>query len=483
MSHDLYADWACLEIARLIRENPEHYFQNPAGDIAAFATQEGGRSWPICDGVISIALGNSSYNIALEMKRVNEGLHGVLTALGQSHAYIHKGFNASIIVIPDRYISHANPGAYIQEVLNLVSAGQPILVFSYQEPDTSSPRPFFQKLTCHRSFLIDTYNIQVPNAVIRRTETQWGHVREGSTDPHAFYIYLQTAKKYSLDEEIDIHVQIPMALSQALSRINNFNGDALKYLSSSPGDTYHDRIWRKFWFENILHTESIPIFSQNSNYEPLDISTKIYQPNGSFKKFFVGRTDSIKNKLCSKLSNQEISLDNAWVEYAKNINKRAHSYREDVDSGLVAFGLLEFDGKPSELGYKFVDAVERYQTWNSSIPKLILGYSLLANANFLSFLHYTYRLTEEEMSNNNFSFYENNRFNSREYLNWLRDKLANDLCVMRTVNLRGGQTRIPFQAELAILRQYGFVKGFRLGSGLEINWPLIHETLDSFPKI
>lgn len=221
----------------------------------------------------------------------------------------------------------------------------------------------------------------------------------------------------------------------------------------------------------------------STNYEPLDEPTKIYQPNGNFKKFFVGKTNSIKNKLCTKLQNNEINENNAWLEYAKNIRKRAHSYREDIDSGLAAFGLLEPDGKPSDLGYKFVDAVERYETWDTSIPKTILGYALLANANFLSLLHYTFRLTEEKMRADNFSFTKDNRFNSREYLNWLKERLSSDLCVMRTVSNRGGQARIPFQAELAILRQYNFVKGFRIGTGLEINWPLIHETLESFEKL
>lgn len=483
MSHDLYADWACLEVARLIRENPANYFQNSSGEISAFATQEGGRSWPICDGVISVTINDNQFNLALEMKRTNEGLHGVLTAIGQSQAYIHKGFNASVIVIPDEYVSHESPGQYVKEVLDLISSTQPVLVFSYSEPDNSSTTPLLNKLTCHRNFLVDTYTSTVTTSIVRRTETQWGHVREGSTDPHAFYSYLKTAKKFSLDDEIPVECTIPQPLIDSLAGISNYNGDPEKFLSNSVNDNYHDKIWRKFWFEYIIHSDSIGLYKKNTNYEPLDEPTKIYQPNGNLKKFFVGRTDSIKNKLCTSLISGEINENNAWVEYAKNIRKRAHSYREDIDSGLAAFGLLESDGKPSELGYKFVDAVERYETWDTSIPKTILGYGLLVNANFLSLLHYTYRLTEDIMRTDNFSFTQDNRFNSRDYLNWLRERLSTDLCVMRTVSSRGGQARVPFQAELAILRQYNFVKNFRVGAGLEINWPLIHETIKSFENI
>ncbi len=49
---------------------------------------------------------------------------------------------------------------------------------------------------------------------------------------------------------------------------------------------------------------------------------------------------------------------------------------------------------------------------------------------------------------------------------------------MSTSTLRGGSARKPFQAELAILRKFEFVKGFRVGAGLVINWPLIQEYLE-----
>jgi len=43
---------------------------------------------------------------------------------------------------------------------------------------------------------------------------------------------------------------------------------------------------------------------------------------------------------------------------------------------------------------------------------------------------------------------------------------------------RGGTPRKAFQGEFAILRKFDFIQGFRIGVGLEINWPAIQEFLD-----
>ncbi len=48
---------------------------------------------------------------------------------------------------------------------------------------------------------------------------------------------------------------------------------------------------------------------------------------------------------------------------------------------------------------------------------------------------------------------------------------------MRTVSPRGGHSRNPFQGEFAILRHLKIVEDFRIGVGLEINWPEIQEAI------
>ena len=124
------------------------------------------------------------------------------------------------------------------------------------------------------------------------------------------------------------------------------------YLSNSVNDNMHDCVWREFWFSNIMHSKALPIWRSKSNgvYVVNDAPSLIMNPKGELKMFFVGRIDSIKNKLCKKLNEKQISEDEAVKEYVINVRNRAHSYREDIDSGLEGLGLLESDGKPSDLG-------------------------------------------------------------------------------------------------------------------------------------
>ena len=156
----------------------------------------------------------------------------------------------------------------------------------------------------------------------------------------------------------------------------------------------------------MFHTDAIPIWNINqSGVREINLVTsKIREWSGDYKKFFVGRSDSIKNRLFNQFQNTEINESDAWQEYARNVRNRAHSYREDIDSGLLAFGFLESDGKPSDLGYKYVDACERNGGASTGIPISIFGSALLRNANYGAFLHYIYRLSEEEFSNNPLSF-------------------------------------------------------------------------------
>ena len=106
MSHDIESAWAATELVSMFRGNIGYCFSTPPTTTALsiYASNESGRNWPISDGVIRIeSTGQNSYDVALEYKRENEGLHGVLTALGQAHSYIHKEPSGSIIVIPRRY--------------------------------------------------------------------------------------------------------------------------------------------------------------------------------------------------------------------------------------------------------------------------------------------------------------------------------------------------------------------------------------------
>ena len=159
MSHDLYASWATAELASKIAADPSLCFEDPPGtdDISTSATREGSRTWPISDGVLTIeTTSRDTFDVAVELKRENEGLHGVLTAIGQSHAYLHKGFRGALVVIPEKYSSHDSPGHHVSEIIRTTSENLPIGVFTYGEPDTDKPSPFSGKLSCHRSIALDS---------------------------------------------------------------------------------------------------------------------------------------------------------------------------------------------------------------------------------------------------------------------------------------------------------------------------------------
>ena len=145
MSHDTEAAYASSEVADLIMKNQGFYFGNmgTTGTWSVFAGREGGRQWPLADGVISAQ--NTTVpeiNIAFEYKRPNEGVHGILTALGQSLAYLEKGYRASVMVIPEKFSSHMDPGGHIKRVIDTTVPDIPRSISTYSQPNLTATRPF-----------------------------------------------------------------------------------------------------------------------------------------------------------------------------------------------------------------------------------------------------------------------------------------------------------------------------------------------------
>jgi hypothetical protein len=239
------------------------------------------------------------------------------------------------------------------------------------------------------------------------------------------------------------------------------------------------------WFNYYFWEDMIPIFRTATPYTVNDTPTKISRINGDLQKLFSGRSDSIKKKLVDKLNSGEISETEAWDSYARKVRLDAHSYREVIDSGLYHIGLLEPDGELSELGYKFVDACEKIGDANTGIPLEILRAAYLKNGQYDAFLHYVYQVSEEKFSNDTFAFTRENRagvktFDSSAYLDWLYNVFANDLRLIKTTTQRAGGTRKPFQSEIPLLKQLGFLKNnspFRIGVGLEIDWPQVQNSI------
>ena len=492
MSHDMQASWAVTEIAQIISQNQQHLFSNFAssGQWSVYASQEGNKRWPLADGVIFADHIAGSIQMAFEFKRKNEGIHGILTAIGQSLAYLEKGYTASIMAIPESYDSHSSPGVHAKQIIEKTSPDAPILIYTYVEPDATQLMPFREKLNCVRDIQLSPGQIQATPTLQSRTSTLWAHVREGSSDPDAYFKYCQVAKYLSCTTNLSNYnyPPLPVPLVQAIKNINS-SADPYKFLSNCPGDSLQDRSWREFWFRYVLHEAAIGIWDKTGTVYAVNAEPSRIRKNDSndYKLFFVGRSDSIKNKLVAQLNTGSINENTAWEKFAQNVKNRAHSYREDIDSGLAGIGFLENDGRPTDVGYRFVDACERTNDPNNGIPKAILGAALLQNGKLNAFLFYIHKLSEDLFSNDPLAFTSRTNgnlvFDADSYRSWLKDKFQNELLIFRGVSQRGGQVRKDFQAEFAILRSFDFVKNFRIGAGLEINWPALQESTDFFHKL
>ena len=155
MSHDSEAAYASGEIADIIQGKAVKFFGTltAGGTWTLSAGREGSTKWPLADGLIQAINSKPAVqkvNIAFEYKRPNEGVHGILTAVGQSLAYLEKGYDASVICIPQVYTSHADPGTHVRNIIETTAPDAPITVYTYDTPNMAHPKPFSKKLTCVR---------------------------------------------------------------------------------------------------------------------------------------------------------------------------------------------------------------------------------------------------------------------------------------------------------------------------------------------
>ena len=289
-------------------------------------------------------------------------------------------------------------------------------------------------------------------------------------------------------------VALPDELATAVHRINT-SADPYKYLSNTSGDTVSEKAWRYVWFNYYFWNDLIPIWSRRAPYSVNNAKTKIRINDQNLQGLFSGRGDSIKEKLVGKLNNGTITEEEAWEEYARKVRKDAHSYREVIDSGLFHIGFLNPEGTLTELGYKYVEACERIGTPYTGIPMEIFKATVLQNGQYGAMLHYIYKLSEEKFNQDLFAFATLNqqdgqyKFNEQNYLRWLDNCFANELHIMKKSTQRADGTRHPFQAELAFLKKLGFIRvsgrtaAYRVGVGLEIDWPQVQNSLLYFQNL
>ena len=485
MTHDAEADWASAELARLISVNPTFCFSSEitSMEISSFAGREGRTDWPHADGVIEVnnISNKKKYNLAIEYKRTNEGLHGILTAVGQSHAYLQKGYSGSFMVLPKNY-NNFDTGNYVKGLIKNTSQSKSIGICLYERPNSNNESPFRDKLEIILPCDIEHRINPKSSFSSVKIKTQWAHMREGSFDPDAFYKYLQALKHVSDPNFQSPLVEIPKSLELAVKNLNTKKEINIhNYLSCTTGNSPSDKAWRIFWFENILYKENIEGWGIDSNgkYFVNKNNLKINKFDGTgLKEFFSERSDSPKVKLVKQLNEKSITMSQAWEKLAENYRARAHSYREDIDSFLENANLVDPHGRLTKNGYEFVDTIERTKDSHNSFSLEILKKALITDGGMRTFLHYFYKLSNQKFSENPLAFTTKGKDNKltfckMEYLKYIEYQFANKLKVLRKVSLREGKKkRRPFQAELSILNKFGLIsKDCRIGVGLAINWP------------
>ena len=156
---------------------------------------------------------------------------------------------------------------------------------------------------------------------------------------------------------------------------------------------------------------------------------------------------------------------------------------------------MDADGFLTDYGYKYVDACEKAgNNPYSCEPMNILRAVSLQIGQFDVFLYTAYKYSQQRFQSYFDAFTQLKhlkkgdkvKFVSKDYLTWLDDVLTNQLHMYKKTTLRAGGTREPFQAEMAYLKKLGFVykdEAFKRGTGLNIDWPLVEESLIYFRNL
>lgn len=502
MNHDTEAAYVSSEIADILTRRQDSFFGGlgTRNEWTIYAGRENGHVWPLADGVIQAENPTSDdIRIAFEYKRPNEGVHGILTAIGQSYAYLEKGYDAAIMAIPCRYSSHSSPGDHVKRIVESVSPQCPISIYTYTSPDLSATRPFHDRLDCIRDIsLPDCRKVAPTRQVGGRSgvSTLWAHIREGMSHPDVFYRFCQSIKAVTAGGADHGRVCLPDELVAAVESLAP-GTDPYCYLSSTVSDTVSDRAWRHLWFNYLFWEGLVPLYSSERPYAVNETATRIRIDEKNFQVLFSGRSDSIKNVLVAKLNADDSpeSVQAAWREYAEKVRKNAHSYREVIDSGLDHIGFVAGDGNLTELGFKFVEACERIDSPYSGVPLEILRGAFLQNGKFAALLHYIYKYSEERFNEDFMAFSSHDsggriRFDRNAYVDWLDDVFVNELHISKKSSLRAGGTRRPLQAEFAYLKKLGLINAtrsgkvaFRVGVGLSIDWPRIQNSILFFNNL
>ena len=323
--HNEEADFAASELARMFAVQTGLCYADireaDRPNVSAFASKEPSNTkWPLADGVISLVNQADRDDVALEYKRVTEGVHGLLTAVGQTLAYIDKGYKAAVMVVPREYSSHQRPGEHVLSVFDTNAIDNRIGIFDYSPPDKTSARPFDGKLNCIRPFTIGAPG---PGSaqLSGRTSTQWAHLREGSTTRDVMFCYLKSAVRLSCGGEDQANFDIPAELQSAINRVNPA-ADVAEFISYTSDNSFNSRVWRDFWFSYIATRDVLtPFVRDGGNYVTPNVFTKTKRDDDrGYSQIFEGRANGLKEFLVGKLIRNEITEAQAWESMANGFS-------------------------------------------------------------------------------------------------------------------------------------------------------------------
>ncbi len=489
MNHDVEAAFAASELADIFDKKQKKMFKiyKRPGEWTITAGASPDKNWPFPDGRISASNGKKKdVQIALEYKRPNETVHGILTALGQAFAYISKGYQGAVIVMPDSYLSCRNPAAQIVNFINAANAKAPIGVYTYKSSLIAPGKVSF-KGNLKEVRALDFHSGEIKKVEgVSKDSTIWVHFREGSSEFDDIYKYCYTAKK--IDEsksESFTPSLIPAELIAALKRKKII--DIYAYLSHSvSSSTVKNRIWRAYWFEYMAHKGVLTLYDKvGTTYKIHKECSKIKTLSGEYRIFFTKN----KKTLVDQLNAGIISEDEAWEIFAENIRNRAHSYRIDIEAFAYGIGFVNADFKLTELGFRYVNSCADGDPFDD-LPKKIFAGACLNNGNMNVFLQFLHRVTEDELSIDNLKWSNEvkdkkgsvvgYKFDEKEYTEDLEKEFIK-LHIIKKTTGRSGKKRPSLKAEICLLKMLEITdRQYRVGAGLPINWGKVQSINDYY---
>jgi hypothetical protein len=484
VDHNTEAGEVAIAIAKKIDTDPLDCLKKKIyTETSSYVGTPKDKRWPHPDSqitVLDVGKKDQQISIGIEFKREAEKSHGTLTALGQSLAYLDKGYDATIMLFPESYgKTLENPAKYVNDILDKFCDAA-IGIFTYKKTSGGF------EVTCNRKINLANRKTSTSSSKgLKAENTVWTHYREGSGTPDTYYRYL---KELSSIEEEDLP-EISTELTDAFDRLDNAkkkNG-IHKYISDTVNDAPLDKAWRAVVFKYLYTPSVMKIFDTRKGKRVANTAkSKLLQLNGDKIQWFgkVGQAFS-KPEITRRLNANTITEGEAWDEFLFRLRARAHSLKEDLRPGLRGFGLMEDDGKPSELGMRFIVAYEREQgSEDKPISKKILGYAVLTNGKWELLLRYFYKLSEKafEYDNQKFLIDKNGKqkFDEKEYLDEITEGLKEER-LMRKIKERGGKNRKDFQGVMTFLGYLGIIPDknrYRMGRGLVIDWPKVIDILE-----